>query len=423
MTRLPVLLSALLLTGCTLHAPDPLTQVGSLSTGAGLLAWAPDQGGPRQMTPSTREALTDSLLRGEREVAYAARSGQAEGLRDLFAEGALDDARAVTGDGAPYSWAHRVTLHFYAPDGATVSLTDRFTYLIPDGDGALRVAQRTEDRALQLDDGNWRTHHWRVTQDQALPEPTPPGPAPSLRVVQLGAGVDWSSRSEDDWTRDLRAVRELNLDTLALAIDLRPGQPEQARTAVTLALVGRLAQAEGVNLQLDVQLDALSPRALRALHGALGAGPRPAGLAAVLLRPERPAPAPTVRLWRQTIQARFGPLALGTGQVNPEADFSAALTPSFRASRAPFGLLRDVRRAGQLRAFMRAHPRGPLRAGHLYGPGGFLTPDGSFTVLARALTRPDDRPAPVAVLWAWALDLWPLLLAWPAWRLARRRRT
>ncbi|NTX98948.1 hypothetical protein [Deinococcus sp. JMULE3] len=425
--RLCALLAALLLGGCARDLADAQTQVGSLRTGAGLLTWQPDQGGPREMEPSTREALTDSLLRGERELAFAVSSAQHEGLRDLFTEAALADARAVAGSGTPpSSWAHRVTLHFYAPDGATVSLSDTFWYVIPDpGGAALRAARRTQDVVAQLDDGNWRVHHWRVLRDDPLPDPDPPGPAPRTRGVQLGPpDLDWTARSADDWRRDVRAVRDLGLDTLILPLDLRPGAPETARTAQALALAGQEARAQGVQLLLGASLDALTPRALRALHGALGPGERPPGLAGVLLRPDRAPDGPVVTLWRQTLQARFGRLPLGTDRANPAADFSAGDTVTFRARRWPLGLLHAPRREWQLRAFMRAHPQGSVQVGQLYGAGGLLTPDGSFTPLARALTRAQG-PGAVAFVWGWTLDLWPLLAAAALlglWR-ARRRRT
>ncbi|BBN96676.1 putative hypothetical protein [Deinococcus grandis] len=444
--RRTALLVTLLLGGCARDlAGGP--QVGSLNTGAGLLRWLPDQGGPRNLEPSTREALTDSLLRGEREVAFALRSGQREGLRDLFTEAALEDARAVAASGAaPHSWGHRVTLRFYAPDGATVSLTDQYWYVIPDPEsaGALRAARRTQDVVAQLDDGNWRTHHWRVLRDEPMPAPDPPGPAPLTRGVRLGPPdldrpeldrpeLNWTGRRADDWQRDLRAVRDLGLDTLILPLDLRPGAPESSRTAPALAEAGRAALAQGAGLLLEVQVDSLSPRALRALHGALGAGERPDALVGVLLRPEVRPDAAAVTLWRQTLQARFGPLPLGTAQAEPTADFTAGSAVTFRENRWPLGLLHDPRRVWQLRAFVRAHPQGSVQVGRLYGPGGFLTPDGSFTPLARALTRPQslDRPqspGPLAFVWGWALDLWPLLAcaallgAWWATRGRREQR-
>ncbi|WP_189074001.1 hypothetical protein [Deinococcus sedimenti] len=425
-----VLLVLLALSSCARDVAGSQTQAGALRNGAGLLTWAAAEPGPRDLEPSTREALTDSLLRGEREIAFARLSGQPEGLRDLFSEGALDDARAVAaGGGALATWGHRVTLRFYAPDGGTVSLTDRFTYLAVDARGApLRTAVRVEDRVLQLDDGNWRTHHWRTVSDQPLPEPTPPGPAPLARAVRFGPDdLPWRDRSDDQWRRDLQAVRDLGLDTLVLPLDLRPGQPERADVAATLARLDRLARRAQVAVHLTVRTDEWSPRALRALHGALGPSGGPGSLRAVTLRAARLPDRETTAVWRQTLQARGAPLALGSWTATPGVDFIRTAEQVFRARRWPLGLLHAPRQTWQLRAFVQARPAGGFEVGALYGPGGLLTADGSFTPLARALTRPGGPPGAGAFVWGWTLDLWPALLAalvgWaarPVWRRVRR---
>jgi hypothetical protein len=98
----------------------------------------------------------------------------------------------------------------------------------------------------------------------------------------------------------------------------------------------------------------------------------------------------------------------------------------FRERPGPLCLLSDVRRTWQLRAFVRARPQGNVEVGALYGTRGLLTPDGSFTRLSRALTRPDERPGALAFVWGWVQDLWPLAFvavaaAWWARRFARRR--
>jgi len=202
----------------------------------GALAWEPDDPGlPRDMEPYARDAVTDGYRRGYEELAYALYSGETQGLPSYFQQEALDDARLVTDHTQNVEfadWDHQLTLHFYAPDGGTVAFTD--TYLYAQGrftDGAprfARVARRTVDVQMDLDDGNWRVHHWRILTDTANPAPPPPRPAlPAL----LGGihGVNYEARSAPFsllWTRfdpqevdgDFRAARTLGFDTVRIFV-------------------------------------------------------------------------------------------------------------------------------------------------------------------------------------------------------------
>ena len=84
----------------------------------------------------------------------------------------------------------------------------------------------------------------------------------------------------------------------------------------------------------------------------------------------------------------------------------------FRERRGPLGRLGTARRGWQLRAFLQGRPRGSVEAGVLYGDAdraGFLTPDGSFTPLARWTDPQRPAPGPLAWLLGWAADLWPAL--------------
>ncbi|GGS42359.1 hypothetical protein [Deinococcus knuensis] len=423
--RLPVLLAALLtaalLGGCrsAQGALDASTGAGSLGDGARLLAWQPDLGGPRFLLPSEREGVTDAYLRGEREVAFAAGSGNLEGLRDLFQQGALDDARqaARSGNGGLVTWAHTPTMQFFAPDGATVSFSDVFTYAAPRPGGVSRLSRRELDVVMELGDGNWRVHHWRVLRDDPLPAPPEPGPGPTYRAVR--ADDDWTARNADTLARDVDAVQELNLDTLILPVVGDRSAGNAARYGAALDAVLTRAAARRVQVLLDLRVAQLDVAGLRTLHAALGAdkrdGPR---LAGIILSPGRTPDPEMLGVWRQSVRARFAQLPLGLrGKGNGAglgADFVAGDTqaPVFREVRRPLGRLGAARRGWQLRAFLRAHPRGSVEVGVLYGRpdrAGFLTPDGSFTPLAR-WTDP-QRPAPGLLAWllGWAADLWPAL--------------
>lgn len=412
---------------------DAATGAGPLGDGARLLAWQAAEPGPRVLTTAEREAITDAYLRGPRETAFAAGTGQPDGLRDLFQGAALLDAQDVArGGAAPVGWAHMPTLRFFAPDGATVSFTDRFMYATPrpDPDAAPRVARRELDVVMELGDGNWRVHHWRVLRDEPLPAAPPTARPAPYRAVR--AAPDWSQRPADTLRRDVSAVTELGLDTLIVPLALGAAGPLNAGRA---AQVGRAlgvlldgAAARNVTVLLDLQVAALDPAGLRDLHAALGPEPEgnPASVGArlggVILSPARSPSAAQLGAWRQTVRARFP--ALPVGYRAPGRSAAAALAgavdfvaggedaPVFRERRAPLGRLGDTRRGWQLRAFL-TRP-GALEAGVLApdggreGRGALLTADGSFTPLARWAAPARPPPGPVAWLLGWAADLWTL---------------
>ncbi|GAA5439863.1 hypothetical protein Dcae01_01370 [Deinococcus caeni] len=441
---------------------DAATGAGPLGDGARLLVWqAPErEPGPRVLTTAEREAVTDAYLRGPRETAFAAGTGQPGGLRDLFQGAALLDAQAAAlGGAAPVGWAHAPTLRFYAPDGATVSFTDRFTYATPrpDPDAAPRVARRELDVVMELGDGNWRVHHWRVLRDEPLPAAPPPAQPAPYRAAR--AAPDWLQRTADTSRRSVSAVTELGLDTLIVPLaggaagPLNTGRAGQTGRALNVLL--EAAAARNVTVLLDFQVAALDTAGLRDLHAALG--PEPEGnpasvgtrLGGVILSPARSPSAAQLGAWRQTVRARFPALPVGYRAPGRSADATAtrpvdfvagsADAPVFRERRAPLGRLGDARRGWQLRAFL-TRP-GPLEAGVLgpdggrEGRGALLTADGSFTPLARWADPARPPPGPGAWLLGWAADLWTLpaglllghalrgrLMRWglPRWRGFRR---
>ena len=172
----------------------------------GQLVWLPDDSGlPRPMEGFTRDAVTSDYRLGSQELGYALYSGDASGLGSYFQEAALQDAQLATHTslhGEYSDWDHRLTLHFYAPDGATVAFTDEYWYAQGEADEAdghklvaTRLARRTVDVVMALDDGNWRVHHWRVLADD-LPAPAarPLHPGLAARLAQV-RGVNYQARS------------------------------------------------------------------------------------------------------------------------------------------------------------------------------------------------------------------------------------
>jgi len=217
----------------------------------GSLVWLTDDPSlPRRLEPYARDAVTSGYRRGYEELAYALYSGDSTGLPSYYQEGALGDAHLVTQQtrlSEFADWDHRLTLHFYAPDGATVAFTDRYWYAQGEADGkrlsAPRLARRTVDVVMALDDGNWRVHHWRVSAD--APEPVARSGYPNL-AAQLTRvrGVNYEARSAPFaalWTAfdanevdaDFGRVKRLGLNTVRVFVPY-PLPPHASDTLKTL---------------------------------------------------------------------------------------------------------------------------------------------------------------------------------------------
>ena len=171
-----------------------LNLLSELHAEPGQLEWQTDDADtPRTLEPYARDAVTSGYRHGFEELGYALYSGDSSGLGSYFQEGPLADARLATGAGLAAgsglatgarlptqsvlktefaAWDHRLTLHFYAPDGATVAFTDRYWYAEAGANGTTlvgpRCARRTVEVVMALDDGNWRLHQWRVVSEETL---------------------------------------------------------------------------------------------------------------------------------------------------------------------------------------------------------------------------------------------------------------
>lgn len=230
--------------------------------GSGVLSWQPDSPEtPRRMEAFTREAVTRDYLLGFEELTYSLFTGEGAGLRSYFQEGALADAHLAATSPARTKftdWDHRLTLHFYAPDGATVAFSDTYRYaqgVLTGGDLAdVRIAERSLDVIMTLDDGTWRVHHWRVTRDEAaaFDAPTFPDLAAALERVR---GVNYTPRSapfDAFWPNfnpaevdaDFAAAADLGLNTVRFFI------PYPAPEGLEANLPLLLSYAERHNLRL-----------------------------------------------------------------------------------------------------------------------------------------------------------------------------
>lgn len=202
----------------------------------GSLMWLPDDPGqPRVLEDFARDAVTSGYRRGYEELAYALYSGDHSGLPSYYQEGALSDAQLVTAQTrlAEFAdWDHRLTLHFYAPDGATVSFTDQYWYAQGEDEGKRltipRLARRTVDVVMAFDDGNWRVHHWRVLADAPVAPVRLRFPALAGQLARI-RGVNYEARSApfaalwtkfdaDEVDRDFAQIRRLSLNTVRVFV-------------------------------------------------------------------------------------------------------------------------------------------------------------------------------------------------------------
>ena len=245
-----------------------LRLVETAPTGPEWLHWLPDDAAsPRTLEQSRRDEIGFHYLLAQRELEYARVGEDASGLRSYFQNGALRDAleASLQPRARIVTWDHRLRLHFYAPDGATVSFTDTqwSVQALEAGQGTppqfedLRFSRRSVDVVMQLDDGNWRVHHWRVTSDRTL-ERDQSFPNLAARLAKV-RGVNFVGRShpfDDFWPHfDPIEVRssfalaaQLKLNTVRIFI------PQPVPVEAIQHLPELLEMARASNLRVIVTL-------------------------------------------------------------------------------------------------------------------------------------------------------------------------
>ena len=251
-----------------------LRLVETAPTGPEWLNWQTDDPTlPRQLEQSRRDEIALQYLLAQRELQFARLGGDVSGLRTYFQEGALRDAldAARQPRARVVGWDHRLKLRFYAPDGATVSFTDTYWTVqalepvvkSPPQFEDMRFSRRTLDVVMQLDDGNWRIHHWRVTEETALKrDRTFPNLEPELTAVR---GVNYVGRThpfEDFWpTFNVSEVRssfalaaQLNLNTVRIFVT-QPVLPETVKHLPELLEIARAAKLRVIVTLLDGYTD------------------------------------------------------------------------------------------------------------------------------------------------------------------------
>jgi hypothetical protein len=245
---------------------DALNVVVPRRAELGVLRWLPDAPTPRRMENLSREKVTDDYLTAFEELAYAHLTGEASGLISYFAQGALDDAYLATSSpnrAHVASWDHRLKLQFYAPDGGTVAFSDRHWYAQALEEGRdlrdFRVAQRTLQVVMGLDEGVWRIHTWRVLEDisqdgfdsylesglkNVTAEPVPPyenigdelADVRGVNYIARNAPFDlfWPNFNRTEVEDDFRLISSLGLNTVRFFIPYP--MPKEVRKALPQVL-------------------------------------------------------------------------------------------------------------------------------------------------------------------------------------------
>ena len=278
-----------------------LRLVETAPTGPEWLRWLTDDPqSPRPLEPSRRDEIGLHYLLAQRELEYARLGEDASGLRSYFQAGALRDALSATQQprARVLTWDHRLKLHFYAPDGATVSFTDTHWNVqalevgqrTPPEFEDLRFSRRSVDVVMQLDDGNWRVHHWRVTSDQTLRRDREfPNLAATLERVR---GVNfvgrlhpfddfWGHFDADEVRSSFALAQQLKLNTVRIFVP-QPVPPEAIKHLPELLEIARASKLRVIVTLLDTytayRLEDL-PHVWRGLEGLLPALRHPSVLA------------------------------------------------------------------------------------------------------------------------------------------------
>jgi type II secretory pathway pseudopilin PulG len=247
---------------------EALQRARTAASSSQSMRWLPDDADQvRKLEPFRRDEIAGQYRQALEELAYARFTSDGSGLSTYFQEAALDDAFQASVAGSRsrlVSWAHQLRLHFYSPDGATVSFTDTaWSAQTLEKDGKLedvQFAKRTVDVVMQLDDGNWRIHHWRMTGLQELPTQPPANPKlePELAAMR---GVNYVGRTRpfnDFWigydptevASSFALAKELHLNTLRVFVPYPT--PEAAYTNLPKLLeAAKLAKLRVIVTLLD----------------------------------------------------------------------------------------------------------------------------------------------------------------------------
>lgn len=228
----------------------------------------------RVMEPDTRVAVAAAYLRAWSAMARWQASGDLAAVEDTFSGQLVDTVTSAPADGSATlrDLHHRLTLDFYALDGATVALRDRAALTVRGDEvgGGYVVGTERHSAVLVLEDGYWRVAQLRRERDEreavvldgdvsgVTPVPASDTDVPRTTRYEVLA---WEEPDvvREDARADLARVRDLGLDGVSVPLphDVFTGSATAPEAEESLRALLDVARRLGLTVDL-VALDGLT---------------------------------------------------------------------------------------------------------------------------------------------------------------------
>lgn len=228
----------------------------------------------RVMEPDTRVAVAAAYLRAWSAMARWQANGDAAAVEDTFSGQLVDTVTAAPADGSATlrDLHHRLTLDFYALDGATVAVRDRAALTVrgDEAGGGYLVGTERYAAVLVLEDGYWRVAQLRRERDEREAvvldgtvsgvSPVPPAAGALPRTTRYDV-LAWEDPQvvREDAEADLARVRDLGLDGVSVPLpqDVFTGSATVPEAEESLRALLDVARRLGLTVDL-VALDGLT---------------------------------------------------------------------------------------------------------------------------------------------------------------------
>ena len=228
----------------------------------------------RVMEPDTRVAVAAAYLRAWSAMARWQASGDLAAVEDTFSGQLVDTVTSAPADGSATlrDLHHRLTLDFYALDGATVALRDRAALTVRGDEvgGGYVVGTERHSAVLVLEDDYWRVAQLRRERDEreaivlggavsgVTPVPASDTDVPRTTRYEVLA---WEQPDvvREDARSDLARVRDLGLDGVSVPLphDVFTGSATAPEAEESLGALLDVARRLGLTVDL-VALDGLT---------------------------------------------------------------------------------------------------------------------------------------------------------------------